>query len=363
MNSCIMNIYKKSFNRENMARGIIASLFSAFIMSCSGCGGGGGGDSQKAPAPITQAPAPQAALSIVSIDQAPVINLGAAGAWDSVDVLNPSVIQWNGSLNNYYSGYDGTTWRTGLATSSDSGITWKKNDKPVLDIGGWATQYIAANGSAITFNGQVFYFYQGMDAKGTQKIGVATSIDGTNFTASPSPVLDVEGAGTWDDFAVADPYVIQIGNTLYMYYLGMDKTGKQLMGVATSPDGMTWARVTGPILPPGNATDFDANGQGEPAVVYAAPFYYMVYTGRASNEFRNLGWAVSTDGINWTKKSNGLIPASTRQAWDSQVICDPTIMPTGKNDGTYYVWFGGGNQREAAQNLNGQLGRMTIKLN
>ena len=34
--------------------------------------------------------------------------------WDSVDVLNPSVVEFNGELYNYYSGWDGQVWRTGM---------------------------------------------------------------------------------------------------------------------------------------------------------------------------------------------------------------------------------------------------------
>ena len=39
----------------------------------------------------------------------PVLTRGAAGAWDSVDTLNPSVILSEGNYTNYYSGFDGKT--------------------------------------------------------------------------------------------------------------------------------------------------------------------------------------------------------------------------------------------------------------
>jgi predicted GH43/DUF377 family glycosyl hydrolase len=342
-----------------MARGFIASFLGMFVMACSGCGGGGG----SSPAPVAQATAPRPSLSITSIDPTPVMGRGGAGAWDSGDVLNPTVIQRDNALYDYYSGYDGSVWRTGLATSTDSGVTWTKQAKPVLGLGGWATQYIAANGAAISFNGQVLYFFQGEDSNGVTKIGLATSSDGVNFTMQPNPVLNVEAPGSWDDTAVGDPYIVQFGNTLYLYYLGMNSQDVQLLGVATSTDGINWTRVAGPLLPQGGATDFDAHGQGEPAVVYSAPFYYMLYVGRSPTEFRDIGWAVSSDGINWTKQSQGLIPANLRQAWDSQVICDPTILPTGNNDGTFNVWFGGGDKDQPSQGLDGQIGRFTMKLN
>ena len=73
------------------------------------------------------------------------------GDWDSGDVLNPSVVKFNGEYWNYYSGYDGHTWSTGIATSSD-GIHWIKRGK----IRGPD----AGNGSALVVGGKILYWYQ-----------------------------------------------------------------------------------------------------------------------------------------------------------------------------------------------------------
>ena len=55
----------------------------------------------------------------------PLLTRGAPGEWDASDVLNPSVVAWRGKYFDLYSGFDGHTWRTGLATSSD-GFEWNK---------------------------------------------------------------------------------------------------------------------------------------------------------------------------------------------------------------------------------------------
>ena len=68
---------------------------------------------------------------------APVIPQGPAGAWDSHDALNPSVVPTGGTYYNFYSGFDGKTWHTGLATSAD-GVTWRKEGKVLSpDPGTW----------------------------------------------------------------------------------------------------------------------------------------------------------------------------------------------------------------------------------
>ncbi len=48
---------------------------------------------------------------------APILSTGGLGEWDAFDVLNPSVVKHGNLYYNFYSGFDGKTWRTGLATS------------------------------------------------------------------------------------------------------------------------------------------------------------------------------------------------------------------------------------------------------
>ena len=76
----------------------------------------------------------------------PVLRRGAAGDWDAVDVLNPSVIRQGDAYYNLFSGFDGKTWRTGLAVSAD-GVSWHK-EGPILspDPHTWEGGAMAANG-------------------------------------------------------------------------------------------------------------------------------------------------------------------------------------------------------------------------
>ncbi len=300
-------------------------------------------------------------ISVVEFEPMPVIKRGTAGSWDAADVLNPSVIEFRGKLLNFYSGYDGSLWQTGLATSTDNGMTWSKQRKPVLGLGKWDTKYIAANGSAISIDKQIFYYFHGMNSAGKHEIGLSTSEDGLSLTMYDKPVLSEGASGNWDDLLVADPYVIKMDSKYLMYFLASDIKYHFSIGVASSTDGRTWIKHGGPIISSGTNGDWDSFAVGEPAVFYSSPFYYMLYTGTNPIHQRNIGWAYSTDGIDWIKKGP-LIKNSMRQPWNSQIICDPTVLPTGRNDSTYHVWFGGGDQPQDAQNLNGEIGRFTIKI-
>jgi predicted GH43/DUF377 family glycosyl hydrolase len=318
-------------------------------------------------APST-APGRPAPLKIDHVWPAPVLTRGSPGQWDGVDVLNPSVIRFQGKLWNFYSGFDGKVWRTGAATSAD-GVTWTKAaSNPVLapagnSDGDWDVGNIAANGAAVVVKEQILYFYQGVDRFGKTHIGLARSKDGVHFTKTAKPVFVAGAAHGWESDGVADPYVIEKNDILYLYYLGQDELQTQRLGIARSKDGgATWERfVENPILDVGAYGTFDQNGLGEPSVASVPPYFFMLYTGRDKSENRNLGYAISGDGVHWKKMSTaGLLSARQRGAWASKVICDSTLLST--EDGKWTVWFGGGDRADPAQNINGQIGMMTIAL-
>jgi predicted GH43/DUF377 family glycosyl hydrolase len=307
---------------------------------------------------------PGAPLKIENVYQQPVLTRGGAGSWDSIDLLNPSVIRFKEHLYNYYSGFDGQVWHTGVALSND-GVNWEKYDKnPVLSPSpkDWDVSYISANGAAILWGGKVLYFYQGVDVYGVTNIGLATSEDGLTFQKATKPVLTTGPIHTWDSAAVGDPYVIAKGDTLYLYYLGQNEKSVQRLGLARSKDGMHWEKLlTNPFLDVGAAGTFDENGLGEPSVAHVPPFFYLVYTGRDASENRNIGYAISTDGVNWKKMTTkGLLSSDQRGKWASHVVCDTTLLS--KGNGKFAVWFGGGDKQEPAQNLSGQVGLLTLDL-
>ena len=284
----------------------------------------------------------------------PVLTHGGAGDWDSHDALNPSIVRRGTSYFNFYSGYDGKTWRTGLATSTD-GLAWKKEGVVLSpDVQAGEGEYIAANGAAIFDNSEFLYWYQAGD-KDKPRLGLARSADARRWRKEHFPVLDYGPRGSWDEYGLADPYVLKVGQYFYLFYLGQDRARRQRLGVARSLDGDHWQRSrANPILELGAYGSFDEMGLGEPAVWIEHGYYWMLYTGRDAAQIRRLGMARSTDGINWQK-----LPAVLEgsQPWNAKVVCDPTIELLG---GRLAVWFGGGDRPSLDENLNGQIGVATL---
>jgi predicted GH43/DUF377 family glycosyl hydrolase len=140
-------------------------------------------------------------------------------------------------------------------------------------------------------------------------------------------VLEPGPYGSWDEYGVADPCVVRIEPYFYLFYLGQDRARRQRLGVARSTDGVRWEKLrANPVLELGGAGAFDENGLGEPAVWNSHGFYWMLYTGRDTAENRRLGLARSTDGVHWRKLP---IVFAGSQPWDAKVVCDPTVEVAG----------------------------------
>lgn len=255
-----------------------------------------------------------------------------------VDVLNPSIA--NHRL--FYSIFDGKAWHTAV------------DGRRVLspEANTWEGSYIAANGSVIYRDGEYLHWYHAAGPE-VPKIGFARSKDGEHWQKHSVPVLDVGPRGSWDERGVADPYVIESGGELYLFYLGQDRARRQRLGIARSSDGIVWTKLrSNPILELGSRDLFDEFGLGEPAVWQSHGVWWMIYTGRGTGEIRRMGLAQSEDGIHWQKISSLTIGGT--QAWNAKVICDPHVEL--QTDGRVKVWFGGGDVAHPSERIHGRLG-------
>lgn len=284
----------------------------------------------------------------------PVLTRGPQ-PWESVDVLNPSVVPFHGALWNLYSGFDGSTWHTGTATATDP-WHWTRQGVVISPRQPWEGKYIAANGSAMVRDGQLHYWYQ---AGNPPRIGLATSPDGRRWTRQSAPVLGTGPVGSWDERGVGDPNVVEAGGHLYVWFVGMDRARRQRLGLATSRDGLHWTKLrSNPVLELGEDGAFDENGLGEPAVWASNGHYWMLYTGRDRTERRRIGLAESEDGVTWHRSSR--VPVfEGGEPWNRQVVCDPTVLPA---EGGLHVWFGGGDAARPDERIDGQIGYAFLRM-
>lgn len=221
--------------------------------------------------------------------------LSAGSGWESGHVSAPAVLYEGGNWYMWYAGYDGTRFRIGYATSSD-GISWTKyGGNPVMTVGAggaWDSGFIGP--TAVWHEGSTYYMvYNGgttLADQSTWKLGLATSTDRVTWTkSSGNPFLSGE-TGLWDDGVLDMRGVLRIGSLYYAFYQGNTPDEQNSAhGLVTSPDLVTWTRDSSNPMQRGAAGDWDGAWTEAPALVRVGEawhIYYMGYVGSGAGTKR-----------------------------------------------------------------------------
>ncbi len=164
-------------------------------------------------------------------------------------------------------------------------------------------------------------------------ISDAISEDGKEwFVRAHSPVF--KGGLSWDQ-QVRAPKVIFDGKEYKMYYTGQITANDYHIGLATSSDGKLWQRVSSyPVLdpPPGK---WDSNNQEFCDVLYEDSTYYMWFDG-GDGVRGAIGLATSKDGISWTEYPDNPVFQHSESGWDSLVVSSPAIV---RVNGVLYMFY------------------------
>jgi hypothetical protein len=311
----------------------------------------------------------------------PVLS-GDVGEWDELFVQHSSVI-FDG--NKYHMWYYGESaipddGNIGHATSQD-GIFWIKDSlNPVLtkgSVNSWDDYYVFS--PSVLYDGFIFHmWYTGVYHNDTDGgIGYATSSDGTNWAkyndpmttgtlyAESDPVLIKGSPGSWDEDGVEVPAVILEGNSYTMWYLGyISNPWIYGIGRATSTDGINWTKYddpatpnspfaeSDPVLYPGSPGSWDYPFLRLGSVVFDGTKYHLYYYGGIFYVNFRIGYAWSSDGINWTKyndpdtpnppfaQSDPVLTWGLTGSWDdTQVMAPWVILDTLTS--TYKMWYTG----------------------
>ncbi len=200
----------------------------------------------------------------------------------------------------------------------------------------------------------VIYFYT-WDTKNFPSesvIGRATASHPAGpWVADPEPVLKPGAKGEWDAQQVLAPHVIQITNGYVMYYSGANASGAQRIGMATSTHGVQWTKYndhatseapyaeSDPVLQPGDADAWDMGWVHQPRVFQTSNGWTMIYRGTksANGNSMALGVATSTNGVQWTKSVNNPVFKPTEIPKSRQFWFDNAVFV----NGIYYVFVEG----------------------
>ncbi len=289
----------------------------------------------------------------------PILELGLPGSWDSQSIEGCSVIFDGTTYQMWYAGYDGINFRIGHATSQD-GIAWAKNElNPVLDIGPESWDNKRVHMPCVLQHESTYHMWYLGSNTFIEHIGHATSVDGTNWIKdSLNPVLKLGTPGSWDDMEVfpMPGSVIFDGNNYQMWYGGLNEdSGTYAVGHAISPDGSLWAKDTlNPVMQASLPPNFDQFSVVPGTVLFDGITYQQWYSGSGTDFQYRIGFATSTDGINWSKDTinNPVLDFGLGGSWDfMQAWLGSVLLDSVEN--MYKMWYTGGTF------YNGQIGYAT----
>ncbi|MBI5672544.1 MAG: hypothetical protein HZC50_04635 [Nitrospirae bacterium] len=171
----------------------------------------------------------------------------------------------------------------------------------------------------------------------------ATSKDGMQWTRSDRPVLEPT-PGAWDTTNTETPCVIVLPDkSLRMYYSGAvdPKDERFQVGYAISKNGITWTKpANNPVIVRGASGSFDSYSAMDPSVVLKGDTYYMWYMGISDAMKTAIGLAKSPDGMRWTKVGLVLSLESERQDPNDIGVTNPNVVWNGKSFEMFYTLLG-----------------------
>jgi predicted GH43/DUF377 family glycosyl hydrolase len=174
-------------------------------------------------------------------------------------------------------------------------------------------------------------------------IGFATSQDGISWTKdSHNPLLLTSDL---DRQYIATPYVISDGFRFDMWYTGKNTTNPTTPTTilhATSFGNVEWEKsYTAVLAASSDSTAWDSGGVYSPSVLYDGTTYSLWYTGFSKSQSSpQIGFATSTDGINWTRWAlNPIVSPGTGASWDSAGVEQPSVIQVGQSYLMYYDGF------------------------
>lgn len=236
-------------------------------------------------------------------------------------------------------------------TFADTGQWVKYLGNPVLapTPTAWDADYTTT--PRVYVSGGLFRMWYNGGGPGGNGIGYATSADGVSWAKRSGPVLAPGTQGAWDSSSVLLGSVLWNGTLFMMWYRGANPTGYAIgaVGLATSKDGISWTKYAGnPVM---TATSVDQGYIASPYVVKLVATYDMWYTGR-NTPYTQSNWilfATSFDGVHWSKWPSPVLQPSTNPSdWDSGAVYSPSIYYNGT---TFWLWYSGLRQNSTAAQI------------
>ncbi len=189
-----------------------------------------------------------------------------------------------------------------------------------------------------------------------KSVALSESSDGIHWSA-PQIVLSPNPASGWED-DINRPVVVKRADGYHMWYTGQTwsrtpsregrQDGHSAIGYATSRDGTAWVRQSrDPVLRP--ELPWEGVALMCPHVLWDEKRreWRMWYSGGAQYEPNAIGYALSKDGLHWTKNSgNPVFRPDPQYEWEKQRVAGIQVI---RRDDWYYALYIGYRDIDHAQ--------------
>ncbi|MFC0605132.1 hypothetical protein [Winogradskyella pulchriflava] len=179
-----------------------------------------------------------------------------------------------------------------------------------------------------------FLYYLGWNLKVTvpwlNTIGLAILDPETDtwVKASNAPIMDRSHE---DPFSISYPSILFENNVYRMWYGSNLSWGekqedmKHVFKYAESTDGIHWERTNKIVVGLEHKNEYALS---KPWVIKDGGIYKMWYSFRANNNISTyrIGYAESSDGINWQRLDKTVGIDVSKSGWDSQMISYPCVF-------------------------------------
>jgi hypothetical protein len=252
---------------------------------------------------------------------------------------------------------------------SNNGIIWTAGTNPLSALVASASHPLVKydpNG----FGSGVYYkiwYWSGNQTYTIDDLRYAESADGINWINDQpltqdgtSPLVTGNSGPDWNAGSYGPCYIIynpggsnsiddgNLWNNKYVFYYMGTNGNNEYIGLAYSADGTHWKRYgNNPVLSPGTASYWDNTSVGYCSVINISGIWQMWYGGGPGTN-QGIGYATSTDGINWTKhpdnpifhKNDG-IPWRNDRTYTPWVLYDAAKFSVHGDACPYKMWFSG----------------------
>ena len=176
-------------------------------------------------------------------------------------------------------------------------------------------------------------------------IGMAESEDGKKFRKfGDGPIVSYS---IDEPFNISGPKIRKFNNQYYLFYIAgkkwiaNDPVAEPVYRIrlATSDDGVNWNKLNKDLIDVKLEAD---ECQASPDVIFANGKYHMFYCYRYSLGYRGkekgyrIGYASSTDLINWERDDDKVGITVSEEGWDSEMVSYPHVFEL---DGSIYMFY------------------------